>query len=434
MTRTLLWLACTWVLAACVAPTGPATTTTGGARPAPDIELHVRPAFVVPPLATPPPSTRTARPPQPAVSGGAYVTVPIPGGVVRKEQIALLEGLIAETPAGDPERADLQFRLAELHARLMLAAVERAGAPAISDHERARETEAAAQSLARAVSAYGAVLESPHYPRRDLALRSLGHVLAVGGRRAEASAIHVRLVDEHPGSRYAVDALVLLGDDRFADGRIDEAAQFYQRAGGLADGARGLYLTYRRAWVALRLDVHADALAGLATVLTEARALSPPLATAARSEADALCDWRGEVAVATAAGTELASLLAARSPCVDLVLPRVGHAARARHVQALASGTPPDADAALALYDLYLAAAPDSGERAETLVVAAELAWHRAAIETGRTTAPPLWTAAAARFDGAGLRRHRRPGRRIGGHKSPAKAGAHRIACDRIDP
>lgn len=128
------------------------------------------------------------------------------------------------------------------------------------------------------------------------------------------------------------------------------------------------------------------------------------------------CEWTAAAATAAVAiGTaelidvRVLALATARKTAGANAMPRcvaatryiIGTTARARHAEAASTSSTAGMDAALGLYDLYVDAASDATDRAETRYIAAELAWHRAAAETDATRAQSLWTATAARFDAA---------------------------------
>ncbi|MBL8619916.1 MAG: hypothetical protein JNK64_01405 [Myxococcales bacterium] len=292
------------------------------------------------------------------------------------------------TDAGQPDRA------LDLYARIMRDPHSRWIAEA---HLLAAELELAAGVLPAAEQLYGEASRFPQswvsaYAYYDLAWMRLERGDAAGAQAAFAHAVH------------ATTSQLGLDEIRAA------AANGYARAyavDGAAAGAPAAFAAVSAADAPAMLEaamVRAAELGRQREVIDLAGALA-----AARPDDVAACRWHAEAAYAAlalddrpAAATALAATASANrasGACADATRALLGHTARAWHRDAVARGDAAAADLALGLYDLYLdgfAAAPD---RAETLVAAAELAWHRAAL----APTPALWTAAAARFEAAAM-------------------------------
>jgi len=171
------------------------------------------------------------------------------------DEIDALVRMQAAISTEDPQRPDLDFRLAD----------------ALGKRHDPRE-----------VDAYHAILVNPHwraYARRDEVLFWYAHALATHDRAADSLAVLDELIADYPSSRYRADAFVTLGDAKFERGDIDGALLAYQAASFPADDERGWYARYRIAWCEFRLGDTARAATELGAI-----AQAPSSRSAARQK------------------------------------------------------------------------------------------------------------------------------------------------------
>ncbi|MBZ0236184.1 MAG: hypothetical protein K8M05_27910 [Deltaproteobacteria bacterium] len=155
---------------------------------------------------------------------------------LREQQIALLRGLIDDTPDSEPiEKADLLFRLADtlgqlarFH-RLEGVRLELAGKAAEGKLHAARSVAARKE----AVAVYRTLTQTERYrvyPRMDRALFSYAFALQqseVKAERDHAREVYETLLTEHPASRYVPHAYLAFADYFFEMKQLDNAASFY---------------------------------------------------------------------------------------------------------------------------------------------------------------------------------------------------------------
>ena len=205
-------------------------------------------------------------------------------GDIRSEQIQLLESLIDDTPDSDvAEKADLYFRLAEIHAQLnrfhRLKATENQikadtskkdkGKFASAAKDHAKKADAA---LKNAVKVYKNLADNPkfkNYPRMDLALFSFAYTLQSGKYMKEARQIYHRLLTEYPQSKYVPDAYLAFADYYFAENQLANAEAFYKKVLLFPKSNVYSYSNYMLGWVYLNLTKHEDAGKQFLTVIRD---------------------------------------------------------------------------------------------------------------------------------------------------------------------
>jgi tetratricopeptide (TPR) repeat protein len=184
----------------------------------------------------------------------------------REELIAQLETLVQRFPDDSPRKPDLLFQLGEAYweksKALRRAELEGAGDPKKVDH---RSSEAV---RARAMDAYARLLKVyPRYPRRDEVLFSLAYDLEDVGRGQEAVERYRALIRDFPGSRYAPDAWLELGNHAFDTGNLAVAQDAYQHAARIGSPRVRSYAVYKLAWCDFNLGEFEAAREKLARVV-----------------------------------------------------------------------------------------------------------------------------------------------------------------------
>lgn len=165
----------------------------------------------------------------------------------RAELIAQLERLVQRFPDDSPRKPDLLFQLGEAYWEKSKA-LRRAETEAAGDASKANHAPSEAVR-AKAMNAYARLLKSfPRYPRRDEVLFSLAYDLEDVGRNAEAVAQYRALLRDFPGSRYAPDAWLELGNRAFDAGELAAAQDAYTHASRMGSPRVRSYATYKLAW------------------------------------------------------------------------------------------------------------------------------------------------------------------------------------------
>lgn len=230
------------------------------------------------------PTPRTPRPAPPKPAAGAPKPVSATDVLaalgdaqpIREEQIALLKGLIADTPDSEPvEKADLHYRVAELYAQRerfhRLEATEDdiaagAGGPDAAARRTSSQAHArdAKRALAEAIASYRAIADRASfrvYPRMDRALFALAYALQQqqGPSSKDARQVWKRILDEHPQSEYVSEAHLAFADYFFGAGELANAETFYRKVLQFPRSRVYLYANYRLGWVYLNLDRAEDA-------------------------------------------------------------------------------------------------------------------------------------------------------------------------------
>ena len=233
------------------------------------------------------PSTPKAddQPKGPTISADDVLEIQGAVGAIRQEQIQLLEGLIEETADSDAtEKADLYFRLAEMHAQLnrfhRLKATEAAiKADAAKGPDKAKFKAAvddnqkkAENALRNAVKVYKALTDNDkfkNYPRMDQALFAFAYSLQQGKYMKEARQIYHRLLEDYPQSKYVPEAYLAFADYYFGTNELANAEAFYQKVLQFPKSSVYDYANYMLGWVYLNLQRHEDAGKQFLTVIRD---------------------------------------------------------------------------------------------------------------------------------------------------------------------
>ncbi|HSP17960.1 MAG TPA: tetratricopeptide repeat protein, partial [Myxococcaceae bacterium] len=165
----------------------------------------------------------------------------------RAEVIGQLERLVQRFPDDSPRKPDLLFQLGEAYWERSKA-LRRAETEAAGDASKADHAPSEAVRV-RAMDAYARLLKTfPKYPRRDEVLFSLAYDLEDVGRQEEAVAQYRALLRDFPGSRFAADAWLELGNHAFDAGNVAAAQDAYEHATRVGSPRVRSYATYKLAW------------------------------------------------------------------------------------------------------------------------------------------------------------------------------------------
>ncbi|HEY5937915.1 MAG TPA: tetratricopeptide repeat protein [Kofleriaceae bacterium] len=203
----------------------------------------------------PPPKRST--PSAPAATASQILQIQVLLGAVHTEQVKLLRDLIARTPDAEvEEKADLYFRLGEIHAKTYrlhrLKAVE--AELAKQQATRASHAKQATTALVATIETYRELIDSGKfttYQRLDLALFYYAYTLHQAEKMPQARAAYEKLLREHPRTRFAAEAHLALGDGDFEAKRLADAAGHYRLVLKLPKSSAYWYAMYKLGWVEL---------------------------------------------------------------------------------------------------------------------------------------------------------------------------------------
>lgn len=184
------------------------------------------------------------------------------------DQLAVMRALIEEAGPDDKSYPDYLFRYADLHLDRKAILDDQAGAlyETIHELEEAGKDDAARQQRARqarlrkssraaseaAANAYGALVDGKRWAswkRMDEALYYYAFELGRLERVAQEQEVFVRLLRDHPTSRFVPQVYVRLGDERFEAGRVDQALELYTKViDGYESSPSYAYAQYKSAW------------------------------------------------------------------------------------------------------------------------------------------------------------------------------------------
>ncbi|MEZ4399400.1 MAG: tetratricopeptide repeat protein [Kofleriaceae bacterium] len=223
------------------------------------------------------PSTPTddGKPKGPTISADEMLEIGVAVGDIRAEQIQLLQQLIDDTPDSDvTEKADLYFRMAEMHSQLnrfhRLKATEATiKADGAKGNDKAKYQAAAKDStskaeaaLKNAVKVYKTLTENSkfkNYPRMDQALFYFAYSLQQGKYMTPARAVYKRLLDDYPQSKFVPEAYLAFADYYFSANELANAQAFYEKVLQFPKSSVYDYSNYMLGWVFLNLTQEQDA-------------------------------------------------------------------------------------------------------------------------------------------------------------------------------
>ncbi|MFN8588638.1 MAG: tetratricopeptide repeat protein [Candidatus Eisenbacteria bacterium] len=188
---------------------------------------------------------------------------------LRAAALPLLRAFVTRHP-DSPARAEMRFRLADLE----LLEARRTFRARMSEFLRAQEAGGRVPPVpvlepGAALALYRAMLaEDATVPHLDAVRFNTAMILAEAG--SPESAEHFRaLLERWPGSPYAQEAALRLGDLAFADRRWSDAAPLFDRAAAGADPTLATIALYKRGWAAYNEDRFAEAARAFAGVLDQ---------------------------------------------------------------------------------------------------------------------------------------------------------------------
>jgi len=207
----------------------------------------------------------------PADSSALAASAPVPDSAaaigMRRTAIGRLQQFLADHPQS-PARAEVRFRLADLmlveergEFRVRMAEYVRRQSEGLDPGPLPVLGEAAALDLYRSI-----LRDDPDFPHRDAVRFNAGMILADAGD-PEAEVFFTDLVRLEPGSSYAQEAWVRLGDMRFMERRFREASDLYARGAQGADPTLRAVATYKLGWAAFRDERFLDAATAFRDVL-----------------------------------------------------------------------------------------------------------------------------------------------------------------------
>ncbi|MCA9706390.1 MAG: hypothetical protein KDK70_11120 [Myxococcales bacterium] len=184
------------------------------------------------------------------------------------DQIRVMQALLREAERDDKDYPAYLFRFADLHLDRKAIFEDEAGALYEDVHalQQAGKKEAARTKQARqrkllaqarkaseaATKAYAALVDEPRWAgwdRMDEALYYYAFELGQLGRESAMQAAYVRLLRDHPTSRFVPQVYVSFGDQMFASGDVAKARALYDKViDGHPDSPVYAYALYKSAW------------------------------------------------------------------------------------------------------------------------------------------------------------------------------------------
>jgi TolA-binding protein len=191
--------------------------------------------------------------------------------------------LLRVTSQEDSQRADLHFRIAELygeqerHFRFLARALDQrifeaapGKRPPLQREQRGHEREEQAWKR-KAVESYLAAAQYPRFERMDEVLYRLASLLQ-DTHQEQARDFYLRLIRDHPGSKYIPDAYLAFAQFYFEQGEVAAARRFYEKVALFPRSPVFGYALYKRAWCDINLGQHKAALTTFVEVIQLAEA------------------------------------------------------------------------------------------------------------------------------------------------------------------
>jgi TolA-binding protein len=215
---------------------------------------------------------------------------------ITDSQIVKMRALVRMTADDDPAKPDYLFRLAELCAenqRFYFARAHAldqrifdapaAGKPPLLEEQRRHAADEQAWLL-ESVKAYVAATRYPRYERMDEVLFRLAHVLASVKKEDEARGFLLRLVKDHPSSKYIPDAYLAFAELYFDRGDMEGALRFYDKVAEFPSSSVYPYAVYKKGWCHMNRGDFKAALETFVAVARLPRAEKPDLTREARKD------------------------------------------------------------------------------------------------------------------------------------------------------
>lgn len=181
---------------------------------------------------------------------------------VHDEQLAVLQDL-ANTATEPDEKADLLFRMAEMHAKLYRMHHLRAVEAEIKHANAAPLQKRAHDALVDALRVYAQLTSDDafkHYPKMDAAYFYMAYALQTGGYKEPARQAFARLLADFPQSKYVPEAHLAFGEAAFEAGQLADAEQRYRFVIKFPHASVYGYALYKLGWVQLNQSKFQDAL------------------------------------------------------------------------------------------------------------------------------------------------------------------------------
>jgi len=194
---------------------------------------------------------------------------------IRNEQITEYIALIKDTPADDPERPDLLFRLAELYAQKQryyrfqymeyFGKIEKApkNKKASLKSKQKKYADAETKYLKKSIGIYKRIVENPKfrdYPRMDEAMFFYAYTLQNAKYAEPARKVFYKLIKDFPNSKYIPYAYLAFADYYFNENSLANAEKFYDKVLQFPKSPVYVFAMYKKGWVYLNLDRPQDAL------------------------------------------------------------------------------------------------------------------------------------------------------------------------------
>ncbi len=184
------------------------------------------------------------------------------------DQIRVMRMLIREAGRDDKDYPSYLFRFADLHLDRKVILEDQAGAlyEDIYALQQAGKKEAARGKKARqkklldqsrrasesAAKSYAALVDDTRFAtwsRMDEALYYYAFELGQLGRKSQMQEVYVRLLRDHPTSKFVPQVYISFGDQMFGDGNIEQARTLYEKViDGYPDSPVFAYALYKSAW------------------------------------------------------------------------------------------------------------------------------------------------------------------------------------------
>ncbi len=181
----------------------------------------------------------------------------------RDEAIEAFKRLIPKLRDGNPQKAEMLYRLSELYwekskylyqlemARFLEAEKQYDAAIARGEKEEAPKQDHRDSERYRSetMAIYEEILGAyPEYPQRDEVLFSMGYNYYELGRREEAVARYEELIREFPRSEFVPDAYIQLGNHYFENNQLLPAKENYEKARDSGVPKIYAYAVYKLSW------------------------------------------------------------------------------------------------------------------------------------------------------------------------------------------
>ncbi|WP_205507674.1 tetratricopeptide repeat protein [Myxococcus vastator] len=181
----------------------------------------------------------------------------------RDEAIAAFKRLIPKLRDGNPQKAELLYRLSELYwekskylyelemTRFLAAEKDYDAAVARGEKVEAPKQDHAGSERYRTetMGIYEDILRAyPDYPQRDEVLFSMGYNYYELGRREDAVVRYEELIRDFPTSQFVPDAYIQLGNHYFENNKLIPAKQNYEKARDSGVPKIYAYAVYKLSW------------------------------------------------------------------------------------------------------------------------------------------------------------------------------------------